>query len=104
MELSLREFHCEACAAVRSKNQARRGRRDSPRASRPLQIIRMDTILCPENAEEADEFQKLLQRLPKQSATTPPGYKHVLLLVDEYTRMKWSFHCSPNQLRMLLEC
>ena len=45
----------------------------------------------PENAEEADEFQKSLQRLPKRSVATPPDYKHVLLLVDEFTRMKWSF-------------
>ena len=91
MEEELKDFHCEACAAVRLKNQARKERRKYPRASRPLQIIRMDTVPCPENTEEADEFQKLLQRLPKRSVATPPDYKHVLLLVDEFTRMKWSF-------------
>ena len=67
LENELKDFHCESCSAVRLKNQTKRQRRESPRASRPLQIIRMDTIPCPMSVDEEDEFQKLLLKLPKRS-------------------------------------
>ena len=89
LENELKDFHCESCSAVRLKNQTKGQRRESPRASRPLQIIRMDTIPCPMSVDEEDGFQKLLLKLPKRSVPSPPDYKHMLLLVDEFSRMKW---------------
>ena len=64
LENELKNFCCESCSAVRLKNQTRRQRRESPLASRPLQIIRMDTIPCPMSVDEEDEFQKFLLKLP----------------------------------------
>lgn len=49
-------------------------------------FIRMDAIPCPMSVDEEDEFQKLLLKLPKRSVPSPPDYKLLLLLVDEYTR------------------
>ena len=90
MEEELKNFHCEACAAVRLKNQKRGKRRKSPKASRPLQIIHMDTIPCPSSIDENDDMQKLLLRLPPRSTPSIPPYTQMLLLVDEFTRMKWA--------------
>ena len=90
LENEMKDFHCEACAAVRLKNQKRRKRRKGTRASRPLQIIRMDTIPCPTSVDENDEIQKLLLRLPPRSTPSIPKYSHILLMVDEYSRMKWA--------------
>ena len=90
MEEELKNFHCEACAAVRLKNQKRGKRRKRPKAGRPLQIIHMDTIPCPSSIDENDDMQKLLLRLPPRSTPSIPPYTQMLLLVDEFTRMKWA--------------